>query len=50
MELAIEAGMHLTHISNLERGMKMPTVDTLIKLADALGVTLDDLASHTPKK
>ena len=36
-ELAHRAGIHHTHLSQLERGLKSPTVETLTKLAKALG-------------
>ncbi len=32
------AGLDRTHYSKLERGLRSPTVDTLFKLAHALGV------------
>ena len=38
--LADKAGLHRTYISQLERGLKSPTVDVLDALARALGVTL----------
>ncbi len=32
------AGLDRTHYSKLERGLRSPTIDTLFKLAHALGV------------
>ena len=37
------AGLHYTHIGRLERGASRPSGDTLMRLADALGVTSDYL-------
>jgi transcriptional regulator with XRE-family HTH domain len=36
--LAERAGLHRTYVSQLERGLKSPTVSVLSKLAPALGV------------
>lgn len=49
-ELAKAAGLNAMHISHLEAGRKMPSVDTLLKVAKALGVTLDSLASGGDKE
>ena len=37
-ELAFECGVHRTYVSQLERGLKSPTLRTLFMLADALSV------------
>jgi transcriptional regulator with XRE-family HTH domain len=37
-ELAAAAGLHRTTISLLERGVKSPTLHTLFRLCDALGI------------
>ena len=37
-ELAWRAGLHRTAIGLLERGERVPRVDTLVKLAGSLGV------------
>ncbi|MDB5438455.1 MAG: putative HTH-type transcriptional regulator y4dJ [Caulobacteraceae bacterium] len=42
-ELAHRAGMDRTYISQIERGVKSPTVETLEKVANGLGVTISDL-------
>jgi transcriptional regulator with XRE-family HTH domain len=42
-ELAVRASLHRTEVSLLERGMRLPRLDTAIKLAAALGVALDEL-------
>jgi transcriptional regulator with XRE-family HTH domain len=37
-DVSWRAGLHRTEISNLERGQRLARVDTLAKLAGALGV------------
>jgi transcriptional regulator with XRE-family HTH domain len=37
-QLAERAGLHRTHISYLERGLRSPTVAVLARIAEALGV------------
>lgn len=44
--LAERAGLHPTFISNLERGFRVPTVVTLVRLADALDVLPGDIVDH----
>ncbi len=43
--LSLSAGLHSAYIGRLERGEKCPTVDTLYKISDALGVSVFDLLS-----
>ncbi len=43
-ELATRAGIAQAFLSQIETGKREGTVETYRKLADALGVTLDDLA------
>jgi transcriptional regulator with XRE-family HTH domain len=38
-ELADRAAVHATYISQIERGLKSPTLATITKLAAALGTT-----------
>ena len=45
--LAEKIGSHLKHINRLETGKYKPSLDVLIKLADALEVSLDYLVSET---
>jgi transcriptional regulator with XRE-family HTH domain len=40
---AAECGLHRTYISQLERGLKSPTVRTLAHIAEKLGLTPDEL-------
>ena len=42
-QLAEAAGLHPTFVSNVERGYRVPTVATLVRLASALGVTAGSL-------
>jgi transcriptional regulator with XRE-family HTH domain len=42
-EAAFRAALHRTQISLLESGERMPRVETLVKLAGALGATPNDL-------
>jgi len=42
-ELAERASVHYTHIGRYERGQAKPTTDTLRRLAETLGVSLDYL-------
>jgi CheY-like chemotaxis protein/DNA-binding XRE family transcriptional regulator len=42
-ELAYRAGLHRTYISDLERGVRNPSVDSVGKLARALEVSVSDL-------
>jgi transcriptional regulator with XRE-family HTH domain len=38
-ELANRAAVHRTYVSQLERGLKSPTLVTLLRLSKALGTT-----------
>ena len=38
-KLAFEANLDRTYISLLERGQRMPTLDTIFKLAEALKIS-----------
>jgi transcriptional regulator with XRE-family HTH domain len=42
-ELGAMASLHRTEISLLERGTRLPRIDTVIKVAAALDVPLDEL-------
>jgi transcriptional regulator with XRE-family HTH domain len=42
-ELSFRAGLHRTEIGLLERGGRIPRIDTLAKLAGALGVPASSL-------
>ncbi len=42
-ELSIRANLHRTEVSQLERGLRVPRIDTLIKLASSLEVAPEEL-------
>lgn len=42
-ELAVRASLHRTQIGLLERGSRLPRIDTLVKLAGALGIPAGEL-------
>jgi len=42
-ELAHRAAMHQTYLSGIERGRRNPSVLVLARIAEALGVDLQDL-------
>jgi transcriptional regulator with XRE-family HTH domain len=44
-ELADAAGMHVTHVGGLERGVRNPSYTTLVRLSRALGVEPGGLVS-----
>jgi transcriptional regulator with XRE-family HTH domain len=42
-EVSIRASLHRTEISQIERGLRLARVDTLVKLSGALGVSPSEL-------
>ena len=42
-DLALEAGVNKNYISDLERGNRNPTIKVLDKIANSLGITLEEL-------
>lgn len=42
-ELSVRASLHRTEISQIERGLRIPRIDTLVKLAGSLEVTPAEL-------
>ena len=44
-ELAERLGVWQTHVSAIEIGRVSPSVETLVRLADALGVAVGDITS-----
>ena len=42
-ELSVRASVHRTEISQLERGLRIPRIDTVVKLAKSLEVSVLDL-------
>lgn len=45
-DLAERAGVHRTYISQLERGLKSPTLVVLMKLATALGMKASEILAQ----
>lgn len=45
-ELAFEAGLHRTYISQVERGIRNPTITVVEKIAVALAVPISCLLSN----
>jgi len=45
-ELAERAGLHRTYVSDLERGARNPSIDSIEKLARALHVSVVKLFKH----
>jgi transcriptional regulator with XRE-family HTH domain len=45
-EFAANIGMHRTYISQLERGLKSPSLRTLEKICKELGLSLSQLMHH----
>jgi transcriptional regulator with XRE-family HTH domain len=43
-ELGFLASVHRTEIGSIERGLRLPRLDTLVKVAQTLGVSIDSLA------
>jgi transcriptional regulator with XRE-family HTH domain len=44
--LADKAGLHRTYISLLERNLKSPTLDTLFRICEALGISTANLVKR----
>ena len=42
-ELALRASLHCTEIGKLERGERVPRIDTLVRLTDSMCVPVDEL-------
>lgn len=48
-ELAREADIHPTYVSQLERGLKSPSLNVILLLADALDTTAVELVGQVEK-
>lgn len=42
-ELGYRAGLHRTYVGGIERGEKNPSYENLLRLAEALGVSVSDV-------
>ena len=49
MKLAMEAGMHLNALGNLERGQRNPSLRTVFVLCKALGVSVAEFMAAVEK-
>jgi transcriptional regulator with XRE-family HTH domain len=49
MKLAMEAGLHLNALGNLERGQRSPSLHTVMVLCRALGVPAAELIAAVEK-
>ena len=47
-DLASEAGLSVTYLGQTERGQRNPSVLVLWRVAEALGITLDQLVAPDP--
>ncbi len=50
MKLAMEAGMHLNALGNLERGHTSPSLSTLFALARALDVPIGEFMTKVERE
>ncbi len=48
-QVAEGAGLSLRGYQNYERGLREPSLSTLVALADFYGISVDALICHTPK-
>jgi transcriptional regulator with XRE-family HTH domain len=49
-ELADRAGIHRTYVSQIERGLKSPTLAVLFKISKALDTTASSLITEVEKE
>ena len=49
-ELADIAGIHRTYVSQIERGLKSPTLSVLFKIAKALNTTASNLITEIERE
>jgi transcriptional regulator with XRE-family HTH domain len=45
-EVAARAGLHPTYVSDIERGVRNPSWDAIVRLVDGLGVPMARLAEE----
>jgi transcriptional regulator with XRE-family HTH domain len=48
--IALDAGLDRTYISMLERGLRQPTLETLLVLSVALGVTASEIVAKVESR
>jgi transcriptional regulator with XRE-family HTH domain len=49
-QAAFRAGLSRPYVSQLERGLKSPTLEALFRLCDALGITASELIGRVERK
>lgn len=49
-ELADRAGIHRTYVSQIERGLKSPTLSVLLKISKALQMTASNLIAEVERE
>ncbi|HKC96148.1 MAG TPA: helix-turn-helix transcriptional regulator [Nitrospira sp.] len=49
-ELGFQAGVHRTYVSQIERGLKSPTLTVILKLTHALCCSAGELVSEVEKR
>ena len=49
-ELSFQASIHWTYVSQLERGLKNPTLSVILRLASALDVTASELVAEVERR
>ena len=49
MKLAIEAGMHLNALGNLERGVHNPSLQTIFVLCEALKISVAEFMTEVER-
>lgn len=49
-DVAEQAGMHQHYVSEIERGLQNPTLETMTMLADAIGAKVHLLLKPPPKR
>jgi len=49
-ELADRAGIHRTYVSQIERGLKSPTLTVLFEISEALNTTTSNLITEVEKE
>ena len=48
MELSLRSNLSQSFVANLEKGKKMPSVHTILKIADAMNVNAKDFFPDPP--
>ncbi len=49
-KLGFEANLHRTYISIIERGLKSPTINTLVRFCNALEITPDEFLRNVMQR